>query len=217
MKRLLNFIKMDLRAYKSTFAFSTLYALIFPICFKGIYGTIAGGYITTIVMVSYLLFISLLGFDENYKSRQFYAMLPIKNGFEVLCRFLEQDLYFVLITLLFFAAGGIAAFLRFDYTEFIPKIGYVAIGFLATSILDLLMLPPCFKFGLQKGRIISMIVIVVLFIVVGAANSIVISQSTSLNISFSPIIVIGTFALAVIIQAAAYIISKRIYTAKGVE
>lgn len=154
-------------------------------------------------MMTGLLPYTLYSYDEREKFTSFCALMPISKR-----QYVSEKYVFGLIASAAAALLTLACIIiKGKTSELMPMLGAAAI---AALISQAAMLPFGFKFGVEKGRILFIAVVAVLF----AAFYIVIEQGGSvMPVSLESI---GLIALAasVLLFAASWLLSQRIYQNK---
>lgn len=156
MKNYINYLKFDLRISRKSMKYYVLIQSIFCFMFM-LFGDYTFG-------MSYLFFFLIIlatipfSIQGNEKSTEMYYMFPTKVSSMVLGRFL----YLICLTLVIFLESG----LIMTYLHKINKIEDLQILItclcgVASMIICFIQYPIYYKVGLEKGRIVSMIIYLV--------------------------------------------------------
>lgn len=219
MTNLLNVIKKDFIGYRKTLLWALFYIIFFPFCFMAIAGK-EGAYNMVIVLAAYMVVGSIVSYDEKYKTDMLVGVLPLKRSTIILAKVLELDIVYAFTALFYILAGYINSLFSITLYE-IPAPEFYAASLLSISILGLLLLPLSYKFGYQKSRMMSFVV--VFFTVAVAVFMFSMINISSFSGGGNPFEIInlsltaGITILAVIsvaIQILTYFITKRIYEHK---
>lgn len=221
MNNSINYLKFDLRISQKSMKYYVLIQSIF--CFMFIFfGDYTFG-------MSYLFFFLIIlattpfSIQGNEKSTEMYYMLPTKVSSMVLGRFL----YLICLTFVIFVESG----LIMTYLHKINKIGDLQILItclcgVASMIICFIQYPIYYKVGLEKGRIVSMIIYLVPAFIVFILPRCLMEENLFINeklqesqkffISNNIILILCILLTLIFIGYISYLISCRICKRKEV-
>jgi ABC-2 type transport system permease protein len=200
-------ILKDLFNLKTQFRFYLFFILIFALMsFTGMDMNTLGG---VIALVCAMLPITALGLDEKNNWDKYALTLPVVRKDLVLSKYT--------LGLICTVAGSIVSFMLMGIRNgFSQTTLYIALVFFAISLFYLsLLLPLMFKLGVEKGRIIMILIaflpaIVISFLASRFSGVFSNEQFTSM-LPFLPIIAVGLILICLFVSIA---ISMRIYKRK---
>ncbi|MBL4930967.1 ABC-2 transporter permease [Clostridium paridis] len=151
----LSFLKLDFRMMKGIFRYFLLLPAIFLIFFMKENPILGIGYMFfLLVIVGTVLFSA----EVNEECTKMYYMLPSKISHMVLGRFLYLS---SLIIIMWGINGGVIWYFYSNNLLSNLELSIVCISGVVASIICLVQYPIYYKFGLEKGKMLSMIIYMV--------------------------------------------------------
>ncbi len=177
----LNYLKLDFRLMKGTLRFFLLMPIVFLIFFLKESPIMGLGYV-----FFFLIIVAATPFsvESNEKCDKMYYMLPSKVSSMVLGRFL-----FLIVSLLVVWIIEISSMSYLYNTGRlgILEISIIAVSGVAATIMCLIQYPIYYKFGMEKGKIISMVVYMLPAFIIFAMPSLLKENKLFLGSSLSTI------------------------------
>jgi hypothetical protein len=151
----LSFLKLDFRMMKGIFRYFLFLPLIFLIFFMKENPILGIGY-----MFFFLVIIGTVPFsaEVNEECTKMYYMLPSKISNMVLGRFLYL---FSLIVIIWGINGGVIWYFYSNKLLSSMELSIACLSGIAASIICILQYPIYYKFGLEKGKMLSIIIYMV--------------------------------------------------------
>ncbi|WP_252237990.1 MULTISPECIES: ABC-2 transporter permease [unclassified Clostridium] len=212
----INYLKFDFRIIKGNLKYYSLFLIAFAISM--FYSE------TKINAMSYLFFVLIIvavlpfSSEGNKKSREMYYMFPSKTSSMVMGRFLYLIILNIMVWMIeiftmiyFYNIGSIE----------ISEIILICFAGIITTIIGMIQYSVYYKFGMEKGRAILMLVYMVPAFFIFALPSIL-SEKTipnnilNLIISNKAIIGIASIITIIIVGAISYLISCSVCNNKDI-
>lgn len=212
---LINLVVKDIMLVKKYFSILLVFAAIAPIYLSTQLKLNDGGligFLLTVVFMEHILFGTISKFEDQYKGATLLCATPYTRS-----AFVKAKYLFLLVVFL------CASIIRMITSIIIPSgienlsINALGITFLVVSILFGILLPFQFKFGFDKTRMISFIVVFLTpFVAPTLIKEIQLSHlNFTLPLPFTSIIMAWTPCLiSIIISIISMIISLKIYAKK---
>ncbi|MBZ9692939.1 MULTISPECIES: ABC-2 transporter permease [unclassified Clostridium] len=212
----INYLKFDFRIIKGNLKYYSLFLITFVISMFCIQNTINS--------LSYLFFILIIvavlpfSSEGNEKSREMYYMFPSKTSSMVMGRFLYLIILNIMVWMIeiftmihFYNIGSIE----------ISEIILMCFAGIITTIICMIQYSVYYKFGMEKGRAILMLVYMVPAFFIFALPSILSERTIpnsilNLIISNKAIIGIASIITIIIVGAISYLISCSVCNNKDI-
>ena len=215
MKNSINYLKFDYKIAKKSIKYYVLIQSI--ICCSFIF---LGNYVFG---MSYLFFFLIIlatipfSMQGNEKSTEMYYMLPAKTSSMVLGRFL----YLICTSLVIFILSGAIILILYGVNkiESLESIT-ICLNGIISLIICLIQYPICYKFGLEKGKILSTVIYIisamVIFILPQGNQYIYEKLQKNLYLSNNIVLILFSLLIVTFIGYISYLISCRICKKKEV-
>lgn len=165
------------------------------------------------IMLASFIPVNLLSYDEKSRWSRYSGVFPYSRQQLVSVKYLIALIFlaFAVILVLTGQIAGMLANNAFDVNTVLTFVALLpAMGILAPS----LMLPAIFKFGSEKGRIVFYVVIFAFCAAFGVLGAMENENFTDLLISVQSWLIPVITSAAVVLLAASWLISIRIYRKK---
>lgn len=222
---LIQTMKKDFLAYRKTLLWIPFYILAFPAFFTWIADD-SSLFVMMSIMCTYLWIGSVLAYDEKYKAESITGILPVERSTVLLGKIVAMDLVLLGITGIYILLSLLNSALAVQIYAF-PTFGHFSAGALFSSLMLLVIMPACYKWGYQKSRIVMILALVLFFMLFSGSlayfNALpndMLSESEIENImSFAslPVHICCIFLMfSVLCQIAAYVLSYCLIRKKDV-
>lgn len=171
MMRAINYLKLDIRIVRGTLKYLVLVPLVF-ILFTLKESSVMGlGYLFFFLMVVAATPFSV---ESNEKCDKMYYMLPSKISSMVLGRFLYLISVMVIVWII---DGSVMMYLYKTNIMSALEVGVICLSGVVATIVCFCQYPIYYKFGMEKGKILSMLLYVVPAFIVFTLPSVLSNRS----------------------------------------
>ena len=159
----INILRKDWISYRKTMVWALVYLLLFVFCFRSMSG-IQGSYIMTITLAVYIVSVGSIQNDEKNRVDCLLGILPLKRPDVVIAKFLLSNAFWLAGLAIYTVLGGVNQLFFPQLVLFeIPVLGSAAGSFLSVSFLNMLGIPLSYKFGSNRGRMITSLLGIMIF------------------------------------------------------
>lgn len=166
-----------------------------------------------LVLAVYLLGYGLISYDENYRTQNYYAFLPIRRSEYVLGKYIFSFLISLAFMAVCFLSSALGQMMEITVNEmpWEQVFSLYALGFIITFVYLAVQYPLALFLGGVKGRIAAMIFYLVIFSFVFNSDSV---MGVLMFIQNSSLFLLVVIALA--LYAISCVISVNIYEKRDV-
>lgn len=186
--------------------FRTYVVIIGVMAIVTLFSTPAPLFIIYPVIMTNMLPVSLVNYDEMSRFDRYYQTMPISKTQYVSSKYL-MSLIFQILSLIIFTAAYSVSLIRSSQFEAVAIMTIASYMIILISVLPSILLPFVFKFGSEKGR---MFYLLITAIFVGASMYLL-NNDTLLMIDMNTIGFVRAFIMSMLIYGISWFISIKIY------
>lgn len=186
--------------------FRTYVVIIGVMAIVTLFSTPAPLFIIYPVIMTNMLPVSLVNYDEMSRFDRYYQTMPISKTQYVSSKYL-MSLIFQILSLIIFMAAYSISLIRSSQFEAVAIMTIASYMIILASVLPSILLPFVFKFGSEKGR---MFYLLITAIFVGASMYLL-NNDTLLMIDMNTIGFVRAFIMSMLIYGISWFISIKIY------
>ena len=157
----INLLKKDWLSYRKTMVWALIYLVVFAISFQSFMGQ--GAYVLTLTLTVYIAVVGSIQYDEKNRLDHFLGILPIQRTAVIAEKFILADLFFFIGILIYAALACLnRAFLDVILYP-MPQLMGISLSFLCVSVMNLIAIPVSYKYGSNRGRIMTTLICAMIF------------------------------------------------------